>query len=162
MKNTILLLFAMACGCVSIPAQTQMTKSSPAKLQRPDARRRVVRPEGSQPNRIYSLAIVTGELIFTSGQIGIDPKTGQMVEGGIQAELEQVFRNLTTVLEAAGSGTEYILKATVFLASMGDYNTMNELYQKHFKGDPPARTTVQVAALPRNARIEIEVVAIRK
>ena len=75
---------------------------------------------------------------------------------------EQVFRNLAAVLEAAGSSTEHILKATVFLADMADYNVMNDLYRKHFKGDPPARTTIQVAALPRNARIEIEAIAIKK
>jgi len=85
-----------------------------------------------------------------------------MVEGGIEQEIEQVFRNLTAVLEAAGSSTEHILKATVFLADMAEYNAMNELYRKHFKGDPPARTTVGVARLPRNARIEIEAVAIVK
>jgi 2-iminobutanoate/2-iminopropanoate deaminase len=73
-----------------------------------------------------------------------------------------VFKNLSAALEAAGSSTEHILKATVFLADMADYNTMNELYKKQFKGDPPARTTVQVAALPRGARIEIEAVAVLK
>jgi 2-iminobutanoate/2-iminopropanoate deaminase len=105
---------------------------------------------------------VAGDLVFTSGQIGIDSKNGQLVEGGIEGQTEQVFRNLAAVLEAAGSSTEHILKATVFLADMADYNAMNELYRKHFKGDPPARTTVAVAALPRNARIEIEAIAIKK
>ena len=76
--------------------------------------------------------------------------------------MAQVFRNLTAVLEAAGSDTEHILKATVFLADMADYNLMNEFYRRQFKGDPPARTTVQVARLPRDARIEIEAIAILK
>lgn len=113
------------------------------------------------PNGIFSPAIITGDLVFTSGQIGIDSKTGQMAEG-FEAQLEQVFRNLTAVLEASGSSMEHVVKATVFLADMNDYNRMNELYRKHFKGDPPARSTVQVARLPRDARIEIEVVAVLK
>lgn len=91
----------------------------------------------------------------------MDPKTSQLVQG-LEEQTKQVFRNLATVLEAAGSSTEHILKATVFLADMADYNAMNDLYRTQFKGDPPARTTVQVARLPRDARIEIEVVAIKK
>ena len=123
------------------------------------AKRRAVKT--GPPNGIFTPAIVTGDLVFTSGQIGVDSK-GQIVEGGIEAQTEQVFRNLATVLEAAGSSVDNIVKATVFLADMNDYNTMNELYKKHFKGDPPARTTVQVAKLPRDARIEIEAVAVLK
>ena len=113
------------------------------------------------PNGIFSPAIITGDLVYTSGQIGIDPKTGQLAEG-MEAQLEQVFRNLTTVLEASGSSIDHVVKATVFLADMNDYNKMNELYRAKFKGDPPARSTVQVARLPRDARIEIEVVAVVK
>lgn len=113
------------------------------------------------PNGLFSPAIVTGDLVFTSGQIGIDPKTGQLAEG-VEAQLEQVFRNLSAVLEASGSSIDRVVKATVFLADMNDYNKMNELYRAKFKGDPPARTTVQVARLPRDARIEIEVVAVLK
>src|SRR6476660_1116172 len=123
------------------------------------AKRRAVKT--GTPNGIFSPAIVSGDLVFTSGQIGVDSK-GQIVEGGIEAQTEQVFRNLAAVLEASGSSVDHILKATVFLADMNDYNTMNELYRKHFKGDPPARSTVGVAALPRNARIEIEAIAIKK
>lgn len=163
MKKIILLLLALMCGWVSVNGQTSSGKSAAAKTQKTGtARRRAVKLEGSTPNGLFSPAIVAGELVFTSGQIGVDPKTGQIVEGGIAEQTEQVFRNLAAVLEAAGSSTEHILKATVFLADMADYNGMNELYRKHFKGNPPARTTVQVAALPRNARIEIEAIAIRK
>jgi 2-iminobutanoate/2-iminopropanoate deaminase len=124
------------------------------------SKRKVV--QTGPPNGILSPAIVVGDLVFTSGQIGLDPKTGQFPEGGIEGQLEQVFRNLTTVLEASGSSIDHVVKATVFLADMNDYNTMNELYRKKFKGDPPARSTVQVARLPRDARIEIEVVAVLK
>lgn len=113
------------------------------------------------PNGIFSPAIITGDLVYTSGQIGIDSKTGQLPEG-FEAQLEQVFKNLTTVLEASGSSIDHVVKATVFLADMNDYNKLNELYPKNFKGDPPARTTVQVARLPRDARVEIEIVAVLK
>ena len=113
------------------------------------------------PNGIFSPAIITGDLVYTSGQIGIDSKTSQLPEG-FEAQLEQVFKNLTSVLEASGSSIDHVVKATVFLADMNDYNKLNELYPKKFKGDPPARTTVQVARLPRDARVEIEVVAVLK
>jgi 2-iminobutanoate/2-iminopropanoate deaminase len=113
------------------------------------------------PNAILSPAIVTGDLVYTSGQIGIDSKTGQLAEG-FEAQLEQVFKNLTAVLDASGSSIDHVVKATVFLADMNDYNKLNELYSKKFKGDPPARSTVQVARLPRDARVEIEVVAVLK
>jgi len=146
MKKLILALVAVACLSSLASAQT--------------AKRRAVKT--GPPNGIFSPAIVTGDLVYTSGQIGVDSKTGQIVEGGIEAQTEQVFRNLEAVLEAAGSSIEHVVKATVFLADMNDYNTMNELYKKHFKGDPPARSTVQVARLPRDAKIEIEVVALVK
>jgi len=113
------------------------------------------------PNGLFTPAIISGDLVFTSGQIGLDSKTGQMAEG-FEAQFEQVFKNLTAVLDAAGSSSEHILKATVFLADMNDYNKLNELYKAKFKGDPPARTTVQVARLPRDAKIEIEAVAVIK
>jgi len=145
MKKLMLTLVAVACICSVVDAQT--------------AKRRAVKT--GTPNGIFSPAIVTGDLVFTSGQIGIDPKTGQLPEG-MEAQLEQVFRNLATVLEASGSSVDHIVKATVFLADMNDYNKMNELYRAKFKGDPPARSTVQVARLPREARIEIEAVAVVK
>ena len=146
MKRLILAIVAIVCLCTYAEAQTQKRKAV----------------HTGTPNGIFSSAIVVGDLVFTSGQIGLDPKTGQFPEGGIEAQLEQVFRNLTTVLEASGSSIDHVVKATVFLADMNDYNTMNELYRKKFKGDPPARSTVQVARLPRDARIEIEVVAVLK
>ena len=123
------------------------------------AKRRAVKT--GTPNGIFAPAIITGDLVYTSGQIGIDSKTSQLAEG-FEAQLEQVFKNLETVLEASGSSIDHVVKATVFLADMNDYNKLNELYPKKFKGDPPARTTVQVARLPRDARVEIEVVAVVK
>lgn len=147
MKNLILLFIVVTFA------------SSYAAAQTASGKRRAVKT--GPPNGIFSPAVITGDLVFTSGQIGIDAKTGQLAEG-LEGQLAQVFKNLTAVLEASGSSIEHVLKATVFLADMNDYNTMNELYKKQFKGDPPARTTVQVAALPRGARIEIEVFAVVK
>lgn len=148
MKKLILAFIAIACVCVNVAGQT----TAPAK-------RRVVKT--GPPNGIFSPAIITGDLVFTSGQIGIDSKTGQLAEG-MEAQFQQVFKNLAAVLEASRSSVDHIVKATVFLADMNDYNAMNELYRKQFKGDPPARTTVQVARLPRDARIEIEAIAVVK
>ena len=163
MKKIITLVLVLMCSGVAVNSQTRTGKDSSTNTPKSEStRRRAVRLPGTQPNGLFSPAIVAGDLVFTSGQIGVDPKTGQIVAGGIEQETEQVFRNLTAVLEAAGSDLDHILKATVFLADMDDYNVMNELYRKRFKGDPPARTTVQVARLPRNARIEIEAIAIVK
>jgi 2-iminobutanoate/2-iminopropanoate deaminase len=142
----IAIVFVVVCLCVVAEAQTT-------------SKRRAVKT--GTPNGIFSPAIIAGDLVFTSGQIGIDSKTGQMAEG-MEAQLEQVFRNLTAVLEASGSSIDHVVKATVFLADMNDYAKMNDLYKTKFKGDPPARSTVQVARLPRDARIEIEVVAVLK
>jgi len=160
MKKIILLSLALVCCGISAVAQPRPAESKTQKTESP--KRRAVNLPGSTPNGLFSPAVVSGDLVFTSGQIGVDPKTGQLAEGGTAGQFEQVFKNLSAALEAAGSSTEHILKATVFLADMADYNTMNELYRKQFKGDPPARTTVQVAALPRGARIEIEAVAVLK
>ena len=120
------------------------------------------RPVKTGPsNGLLTPAIVSGDLVFTSGQLGLDSKTGQLPEG-FEAQFEQAFKNLTALLDTAGSSSEHILKATVFLADMNDYAKLNELYKTKFKGDPPARTTVQVARLPRDARVEIEAVAVLK
>lgn len=111
MKKAILLLVACLCCWVGANGQTRTGKSATAKTQKTEtARRRAVRLDGSPPNGLFSPAIVAGELVFTSGQIGVDPKTGQIVAGGIEQETEQVFRNLTAVLEAAGSSFAYPLE----------------------------------------------------
>jgi len=108
----------------------------------------------------YSVACRVNNLVFTAGQVGIDPATGDIVAGGIEAETRQVFENLTNVLEAAGSSLENVVKTTVFLADMGDFAFMNGIYATYFTENFPARSTVQVAALPKNASVEIEVVAV--
>lgn len=110
----------------------------------------------------YSQAILAGELVFCSGQIPLDPATGQLVEGDIAAQTGRVLDNLAAVLAAAGSDLAHVAKTTVFLADLGDFAAMNEAYATRFGEHRPARSTVQVAALPRGARIEIECVAVRR
>ena len=125
--------------------------------------RRVVKVPGAPPPSVpISPAIVAGDFVFTSGAIGIDPKTGQMAGPGFEEQAEQVLLNVEAVLEAAGSSSSRVVKTTVFLADMNDYPAMNEIYRRHFKQDPPARSAIQVAKLPANARIEIEAVALLK
>jgi 2-iminobutanoate/2-iminopropanoate deaminase len=108
----------------------------------------------------YSQAVVAGGFVFASGQIPIDPATGEFVSGGIAEQTEQVLRNLAAVLAAAGTNLERVVKTTVFLADMGDFAAMNEVYGRFFVENPPARATVEAARLPRDARVEIEVVAL--
>ena len=123
--------------------------------------RRVIKTEDA-PQAIgpYSQAIVAGGFVFASGQIPTDPATGQFVEGGIAEQTEQVLRNLSKVLDAAGTDLARVVKTTVFLADMNDFAAMNEVYGRFFKENPPARATVQAARLPRDARVEIEVIAL--
>ena len=108
----------------------------------------------------YSQAVRAGGFVFASGQIPIDPKTGAFVEGGIVEQTHQVMNNLKSLLEAAGTDLERVVKTTVFLADMDDFSAMNEVYGQYFREDPPARATVQAARLPRDARVEIEVIAL--
>jgi 2-iminobutanoate/2-iminopropanoate deaminase len=108
----------------------------------------------------YSQAVIAGGMVFASGQIPLDPRTGEFVAGGIREQTEQVMRNLSAVLGAAGSGLGRVLKATVYLADMADFAEMNEVYGSYFREEPPARSTVQAARLPRDARVEIDVIAL--
>ena len=108
----------------------------------------------------YSQAIVSGELVFTSGQIPLDPGTQQMVTGDIRAQTERVMENLAAVLAAAGSGFEKVVKATIFVVDLNDFAAVNEIYGKRFPKDPPARSTVQVGLVPPWL-VEIEAVAVR-
>ena len=110
----------------------------------------------------YSQAVAAGDFIFSSGQIPIDPQTGEFVEGGIAEQTEQVLRNLSEVLKAAGAGLADVVKATVYLADMNDFAAMNEVYARFFAENPPARSTVEAARLPRDARVEIDVTALKR
>ena len=112
----------------------------------------------------YSQAVLVerggGRTLYCSGQIALDPATGELVTGDIAVQTERVLANVEAVLAAAGMSCADVVKTTVFLADMGDFARMNEVYAKRFPAAPPARSTVQVAALPRGARVEIEVVAV--
>jgi 2-iminobutanoate/2-iminopropanoate deaminase len=123
-------------------------------------KRQVEAPDAPKAIGPYSQAIIANGFVYTAGQVGADSKTGALVEGGIAEQTEQVLKNLAIVLKAAGSSLDDAVKTTVFLADMNDFAKMNEVYARHFKTPFPARSTVQVARLPRDARIEIEVVAV--
>ena|ERR1700724_2171968 len=108
----------------------------------------------------YSQGVRVGSTIYYSGQIPLDPKTGQVVSGGIDVQARRVMENISGLLKAEGLGFENIVKTTIFLADIGDFQTVNEIYGGYFKQAPPARSTVQAGALPKNVRIEIEVIAV--
>jgi 2-iminobutanoate/2-iminopropanoate deaminase len=109
----------------------------------------------------YSQAVQVGDFVYTSGQIPLVPETGKLIEGGIEEQTRQVMQNLANILEAAGSSLAHIVKTTIFVTNLADFAIINKIYGSFFVGDPPARSTVQVAALPLGANIEIEAVAIR-
>ena len=108
----------------------------------------------------YSAGVTTGHLVFTAGQLGMNPETGELVEGGIQAETRQALNNLKAVLEAAGSNLSLVIKTTVFLKDINDFGQMNEVYGTFFTENFPARSAFQVAALPKGGSVEIEAVAL--
>ena len=108
----------------------------------------------------YSQAVKTGNMVFCSGQIPIDPTTGEFVSNNVAEQTHQVLTNLSAVLEAAGTSLNNVVKTTVFLADMNDFTAMNEIYAKFFSDNKPARATVQAARLPRDARVEIDCIAV--
>lgn len=108
----------------------------------------------------YSVGVAGGPFVFTAGQLGIDPKTGNLVEGGIEAETRQALKNLAAVLEAANSCLDNVVKTTVFLKDINEFAKMNAVYGEFFSENPPARSTVQVAALPKNGAVEIEAISL--
>lgn len=109
----------------------------------------------------YSMAIEANGFIFCSGQLGLDPASGTIVEGGVEAEAHQVFANINAVLESAGVTLDNVVKATVFLQDMNDFPKVNEIYAQHFGEHKPARSTVEVAKLPKGGLVEIEVIAVK-
>ena len=130
--------------------------------QEPTAlRQAVASKDAPQPIGPYSQAIKAGGFIFASGQTALDPATGKLIEGDITAQTERVLKNLSAVLAKAGSGMDRIVKTTVFLKNLSDFPAMNEAYAKFFTSAPPARSTVQVAGLPKDALLEIDVVALQ-
>ncbi len=109
----------------------------------------------------YSQGVCCGELIFTAGQIPLDPATGQLVDGPFDEQVDQVLRNLSGILAAGGSDLDHVIKFTVFLTDLGNFSTLNKVFAKYFTDSPPARSVVQVAALPLGAEVEIEAVAVK-
>jgi 2-iminobutanoate/2-iminopropanoate deaminase len=108
----------------------------------------------------YSQAVRVGSMLFCAGQIPLDPKSGEIVSPEIDAQTRQVMQNIGAVLRSAGLSFEHVVKTTIFLTDFADFQTVNEIYGSHFKKEPPARSTVQVAALPKKSRVEIEVIAV--
>ena len=141
----VALLFTAATGCVT----TGVVK-------------RVVATDGA-PKAIgpYSQGIEAGPFVFLSGQVALDPATGQMVAGGIAEQTERALQNLEAVLKASGLTMNHVVRTTVFLIDLGEFSAMNEVYARHFPKDHPARSTVQVVALPKGARVEIDAIALR-
>lgn len=143
----ILILGFVIVSAFSVNAQAVAKKA----VESPDA------PKAIGP---YSQAIVANGFVFAAGQVGFDQKAGALAEGGIEAQTEQALRNIEAVLKAAGSSLEDVVKTTVFLTDLNDFAKMNEVFAKRFKAPFPARSTVQVVKLPRDAKIEIEAVAV--
>jgi len=123
-------------------------------------RRRITTDRGPGAIGPYSQAIVAGDFVFVSGQIPIDPATGAIVPGDISAQTERVMMNLAAILDAAGSSLDHAVKTTIFLKDLKDFEAVNRVYGKAFKGDPPARATVEVSGLPKGVGIEIEITAL--
>ena len=116
--------------------------------------------DGPQAIGPYSQAIRANELVFVSGQVAIDPATQQVINGDVAVQTERVMKNLSAILNAAGSGLEKVLRSTVFLKNMGDFAAMNQVYGRYFTAAPPARSTVEVARLPKDVLVEIDVIAL--
>ncbi len=116
-------------------------------------------PEAPAAIGPYSQAVVAGEWVFASGQIAIDPATGEVIDGGIAEQTDRVMKNLAAVLRETGLSLSHVVKTTVYLADMGTFEEMNEVYAKHFGGHRPARATVQAGALPKSVGVEIDVIA---
>jgi 2-iminobutanoate/2-iminopropanoate deaminase len=122
--------------------------------------KRVIRTDAA-PGAIgpYSQAVVAGNLLFVSGQIPLDPATGEVVPGGVEEQVKRILENLEAILKAAGSGLDRVVRTTVFLVDLGEFPRMNEVYRSYFPAEAPARTTVEVSALPRGVRVEIDAIA---
>ena len=125
------------------------------------SRRAVTTGRAPKPVGPYAQAIATGDLVFCAGQVGLDPSTGKLVPGGVVPETTRAIENLAAVLEAAGLGLADVVKTTVYVADLADFAAVNEIYGRFFRAPHPARATVQVAALPAGARIEIDAIAVR-
>lgn len=122
-------------------------------------KKHITSTQAPRPIGPYSQGVIAGGLLFVSGQIPLDPATGALIEGSIEEQTEQVLRNIMAILKEAKMGAENVVKTTVFLADLADFPRMNAVYEKHLGKEPPARSTIQAAGLPKGARIEIDAIA---
>lgn len=122
-------------------------------------KKHVLSSQAPKPIGPYSQGVISGGLLFVSGQIALDPETGEMVPGDIQAQVDRVLKNIMAILKEAKMGPEHVVKATVYLADLSDFAKMNEVYGRYLGREPPARSTIEVSALPKGARVEIDVIA---
>ena len=120
----------------------------------------IATPDAPKAIGPYSQAIKANGFVFTAGQVALDPATGQVVEGDVAAQTERVMKNLAAILKASGTGFEKVVRCTVFLKSMNDFSAMNEVYGRYFSSEPPARSTVEVARLPKDVLVEIDVIVL--
>ena len=156
-RAPLALALSTLAGCIFV-AKTGESPPPPPTLA---VRQTISTPNAPTPVGPYSQAVRVGNALYLAGQIGLDPATGEMVEGGVEAETRQVMANLIQVLEAAGFSIDDVVRAQVFLADLGDYAAMNAVYAEHFGAPPPARAAVQ-AMLPKGARVEILMTAVRR
>jgi 2-iminobutanoate/2-iminopropanoate deaminase len=122
-------------------------------------KKHVSSPQAPTPIGPYSQGVISGGLLFVSGQIALDPSTGELVPGDTEAQVERVMQNIMAILKEAKMGPEHVVKTTVYLADLADFPRMNEVYGRYLGKEPPARSTIQVGALPKGARVEIDVIA---
>ena len=122
-------------------------------------KKHITSPDAPKPIGPYSQGVISGGFLFASGQIALDPATGQLIEGDVAAQTERVIKNLLAILKEAKMGPENVVKTTVFLASMADFAKMNEVYERFLGKEPPARSTIQAGALPKGAKVEIDMIA---
>jgi 2-iminobutanoate/2-iminopropanoate deaminase len=122
-------------------------------------KKHVTSTQAPKPIGPYSQGVIAGGLLFVSGQIPLDPATGEFVPGDVEAQTEQVLKNILAILKEAKMGPENVVKSTVYLADLADFSRMNEVYARYLGKEPPARSTIQAAGLPRGARVEIDVIA---
>ena len=122
-------------------------------------KKHVASSQAPKPIGPYSQGVISGGLLFVSGQVALDPETGELVQGDIEVQVDRVLKNIMAILKEAKMGAEHVVKATVYLTDLADFPRMNEVYSRYLGKEPPARSTIQVAALPKGARVEIDVIA---
>jgi 2-iminobutanoate/2-iminopropanoate deaminase len=163
MKHTAWLTLVVLLSLIALgkaQKDSSAEKAKPAATAAASGRSVIESKDAPKPIGPYSQAIKAGDFVYCAGQIGLDPATGQLVAGDVAAQADRVLKNLAAVLAAAGTDLDHAVKTTIYLKNIGDFAAVNEVYGRYFKASPPARSTVAVAALPRDALIEIDVVAV--